>query len=141
MMLQVLLYNLICDVACAPSSVPYRPEMSPPIPLAQLRVLLLEQSRRAPLHSFDQIRHRLRRRILDMHMDVVFAHHSFEDSHIFGVTDLQKQIPAPHFNVAYKHRIAVLRYPHDVCLKASDCVPAMPVISHRGRLLPRGRGV
>jgi len=141
MMLQVLLYNLIRDVACAPGSVPYRPEMPPPIPLTQLGVLLLEQPRRAPLHSFDQIRQRLRRRILDMHMDVVFAHHSFEDPHIFGVADLQKQVPAPHFDVAYKHGVAVLRYPHDMCLKASDCVPAMPVISHRGRLLPRGRGV
>jgi hypothetical protein len=140
-MLQVLLYNLICDVACAPSPVPYRPEVAAPIPLVQFRVLLLEQSRRALLHSFDQIRHGLRRRILDMHMDVVFAHYSFEDPHIFGVADLQKQVPAPHFDVAYKHRIAVLRYPYDMRLKASDCVPAMSVISHRARLLPCGRGV
>jgi len=76
-----------------------------------------------------------------MHVDMIFTHHSLENPHIFGVTDLQKQVSTPNFDVAYEHRVTVLRNPHDVCLKASDCVPAMPVISHRGRLLPRPRGV
>jgi hypothetical protein len=110
-------------------------------PLFGGRFMLLQQPRSAPLHPLDQVRHRLRRRILNMHVDMVFAHNAFENPHIFGVTDLQKQVSTPYFDVAYKHRVSVLRNPHDVCLKASNCVPAMPVISHRARLLPRGRGV
>ena len=140
-MLQILLHNFIRDIACAPGSVPDCPEMPPPIPLAQLRVLLLQQSRRAPLHPLDQIRHRLRRPVLDMHVDMVFAHNAFEYPHIFGVADLQEQVSTPNFDIAYKHGVAILRHPNDVCLKASDAMSAMAVISHRGRILPRGRGV
>lgn len=140
-MLQILLHHLISNIACAPRPVPYRPEVPTPVPLAQIRVLLLEQARRPPLHPLDQIRHRLRRRILDMHVDMIFAHNAFENPHIFGVADLQKQVSTPHFDVAYKHRVTVFRDPNYVCCKASDRVPAMPVVSHRARLLPRPRGV
>jgi len=140
-MLQILFYHLICNIARAPGSIPDCPELPSPVPLAQFRILLLEQPRSAPLHSLYQIRKRLRRRILNVHMDVVFAHHTRENPHVLGVADLQKQVSTPHFDVAYKHRVTVFRDPHQVCRKASYGVPAMPVVSHRARLLPRGRGV
>ena len=76
-----------------------------------------------------------------MHVDMIFAHNASENPHILGVTDLQQQVSTPDFDIAYEHGVAILRHPDDVCLKASDAVPAMPVVSHRGRLLPRGRGV
>jgi hypothetical protein len=76
-----------------------------------------------------------------MHMDMVFANDSLENSYIFGITDLQKQVSTPNFDIALKHRVTVFRHPYDVCLKASDCVPAMPVISHRAGVLPRPGGV
>lgn len=141
MMLQILLHNLIRDVACAPRTVPDCPEVPPPLPLAQLRVLLLQQPRRAPFHPLDQVRHRLRWPILDVHVDVVFAHNALKNPHVFGVADLQEQVSTPHFDVALEHGVAVLRNPDDVCLKASDGMPAVPVISHRAGVLPRGRGV
>ena len=140
-MLQILLYHLISNIACAPSSVPDCPEMSSPVPLAQLRVLLLEQPRSSPLHPLDQIRQGLRWWILDVHMDMIFAHHPFEYPHVFGIADLQKQVSTSHFDVAYKYRVTVFRDPDYVRCKASDRVPAMPVVSHRARLLPRTRGV
>jgi hypothetical protein len=40
-----------------------------------------------------------------------------------------------------KDGVSVLRYPHDVCLKASDGVPAVPVIAHRAGVLTRPGGV
>jgi hypothetical protein len=140
-MLQILSHHLVSYIACAPRPVPDCPEMPPPVPLAQLRVLLLQQPRSAPLHPLHQIRHRLRRRVLDMHVDMIFAHHPFEYTHVFGVADLQKQVSASHFDVAYEHRVTIFRDPDYVCCKASDCVSAMPVVSHRARLLPRTRDV
>ena len=141
MMLQILFNHLISDIACAPSSIPDCPEVPAPVPLAQLRVLLLEQARRATFHPLYQIRQRLRWRVLNVHMDVVFAHHTCENPHVLGVTDLQKQVSAPHFDVAHEHRVAIFRYPHEVCCKSSDSVPAMPVVSHRAGVLPRAGGV
>ena len=76
-----------------------------------------------------------------MHVDMIFANDSLEYPHVFGVADLQEQVSAPKLDVAYEHRITVLGNPHDVCLKASNRVPAVPVVSHRARLLPRPRGV
>jgi hypothetical protein len=76
-----------------------------------------------------------------VHMDMIFAHHPFEDPHVFGIADLQEQVSTPHFDVAYKYRVTVFRDPYYVRCKASDRVPAMPVVSHRARLLPRTRGL
>src|ERR1051326_4817959 len=76
MMLKILLHRFFRDVARAPRAVAYRPEVPPPISLAQGRVFFLKSATRAPLHPLDQVRHRLRRRVLDVHVDVVFAHHA-----------------------------------------------------------------
>lgn len=141
MMFQILFDHLIRYIACAPSSIPDCPEMSSPVPLAQLWVLLLQQPRCAPLHPLDQIRQRLRRRILYMHVDMIFAHHARKNPHVLGIADLQKQVSTPHFDVAYKHRVTIFRDPYYVCCKASDRVPAVPVVSHRAGVLPRPRGV
>ena len=141
MMLQILLHNFIGDVARAPRSIPDCPKVPPPILLAQLRILLLHQTRRASLHPFHQIRQALRWRILDVHMHVVFAHYSFQYPHVFGVADLQQQIATPNFDIALQHRITVLRYPYDVRLQARHRVPTVPISLHRPRLLPRRRSV
>ena len=129
-MLKIFLHRLFRDVARAPRAVSYCPEVTAPISLAQGRVLFLKPAARPPLHPLDQVTERLRRRVLDVHMDVVFAHHAFEDAHVLGVADLHEQVPASHLDVTCEHFVAVLRDPDDVRRQSRDSVPAMPILFH-----------
>ncbi len=129
-MLKILLHRFFRDVAGAPRAVPNGPEVPPPVLLPQVGVHLLEQPRRAPLHPLDQIGHGLRRRVLDVHVDMIFADHAFEYPHILGIADLHQQIAAPHFDVAHEHMLAVLRHPHVVRRQPCDRVSAVSVLSH-----------
>ncbi len=113
-MLKVLLHRFFCDVARAPRTVPDCPEVSAPIPLAQGGKLLLQQARCSSLHPLDQIRECLRRRVLDVHMDVIFAHHTLQDAHIFSVADLHQHVSTSNFQVALQNMVTILRTPHDV---------------------------
>ena len=88
MVLQIFLHHLFGDVARAPCAVSYRPEVPPPVLLLQRRVLLLQESGRAAFEPLDQIREGLRRRVLDVHVDVVFTDHALEYPDIFRVADL-----------------------------------------------------
>ena len=130
MMLQILLYRFLRNVARAPCTVPDCPEVPAPVPLAQRRVLFLQPATGAPLHPLDQVRQRLRRRVLDVHVDMIFADYSFKYPHIFGVADLQEQVSTSDFDVTFKHVITVLRHPDDVRRQTCDRVPAVPVIFH-----------
>ena len=114
MMLKILLHRFFRDVACAPCAVPDCPEVSAPVPLAQRGELLLEQPRCPPFEAFHQVRERLRWRILDMHVDMIFADHSFQDADIFGVADLHQQLSTSNFEVALQNVVAVLGTPHDM---------------------------
>ena len=139
MMLQIFLHHFLGNVAGAPRSVADCPEVPAPIPLAQVRVFLLQHPRCPPLKPFHQVRQRLRRRILNVHMDVIFTHHAFEDPHVFGVTDLHEQVATAQFNVTFKDVVAVLGHPHDMGRQAGEGVAAVAVVSHWPRLLPRRR--
>ena len=130
MMLKILLHRLFRDIACTPRSVPYRPEVTAPVPLAQRRVFFLKPAAGAPFHPLDQIGQRLRRRVFDVHVNVVFANHTFEYPHVLGVADLHQQIPAPYLDVTHEHVVAVLSDPDDVRCQSRDGVPAMSVVSH-----------
>ena len=113
-MLQILLHRFFGDVARAPCPVPDGPEVPPPVTLLQTGVFLLEDAGGAPLHPLDQIRHRLRGRILDVHVDMIFTDHSFKYPHVFGVADLQEQVSTSELDVTFKHMITVLGDPDDV---------------------------
>ena len=64
-------------------------------------------------------------------MDVVFAHHSFEDAHLLGVADLDDQFSTPELNVSLKHVVAVLRDPDQVRRQSRDRVAALSMLRHR----------
>ena len=130
MMLKILLHRFFCDVARAPRTVPDGPEVSAPIPLAQRGKLLLEHPRCPSLEAFDQIRECLRRRILDVHVDMILAHHALEDADIFSITNLYQQISTANLEVALQDVVAVLRTPYDMRRQSRDGVPTMPIIFH-----------
>ena len=137
MMLKVLLHHFFRYVACAPGSVADGPEVAPPVPLVQRRRFLLESPARPPFEPLDEAGEGLRRRALDVHVDVVFAHHALQNPHVLGVADLHEQVPAAHLDVAREHMVAVLGDPDDVRRQPRDCMPAVPVALHRDGLLAR----
>ncbi len=140
-MLQILLYRFIRDVAGAPCSVADGPKVSAPIFLAQGREFLLQPPRCPSFHPLDQIRQRLRWPILYVHVHMIFADHSLQNSYIFGITDLHQQIAAAQLDVPLQHRISVLCYPYQVRGKPRYRVPAVSVFPHRARLLSRSKRV
>ena len=109
MMLQILLHHFFRDVARTPCPVPDGPEVPPPVPLPQGWIFFLQAAAGAPLHPLDQVGERLRRRVLDVHMDLVFADYSFENPHVFSVADLHEQVAAAHCEVAFEDVVTVLR--------------------------------
>lgn len=112
MMLQILLYRFIRDVPGAPRSVADRPKVPAPVFLTQRWIFLLQPARGPALHSFYQVRQRLRRPILNVHVHMIFTHHSLEYAHVFRVTYLDQQLSAPQLDVSLQHRVPVLCYPH-----------------------------
>ena len=129
-MLQILLYHLVRDVARAPCTVPDCPEVSSPVPLSQRRELLLEQPRGTSLESFYQLRERLRRRILNVHVDMIFAHDSLENPHVFSITDLHEQVATANLEVTLQNVVTVLRAPDDMCRQSRDGMSAMSILFH-----------
>ena len=129
-MLQVFLHRLLRDVARAPRAVPDGPEVFTPVPSAQRRVFFLQPPTRSPLHPLDEVGERCPGRVLDVHVDVVFAHHALEYPHVLGVAYLDEQVATSHLDVAFEHVVAVLRDPHDVRRQPRRSVAAVPIVFH-----------
>ena len=89
-MLQILLHRFLRDVARTPGTLPDGPEVSPPVAFLQPGILLLQDAGGAPFHPLDQIRQRPRWRVLDVHVDMIFADHALENPHVFGIADWQE---------------------------------------------------
>ncbi len=88
MMLKILLNNFIRDIAATPRAIADCPEVSSPIALRQVKILLLQYGRGTTFQAFDQLRECYFRRIFDVHMNMIFRDDTFQDSHIFRVADL-----------------------------------------------------
>ena len=98
---------------------------------------LVATARGPALHPLDQVRQRLRRPILNVHVHMVFTHHSLEYAHVFCITYLDQQLAAPQLDVSLQHRVPVFCYPHQVRRQPCYRMPAVSVVAHRARLLPR----
>lgn len=140
-MLKVFLHHLFADVSRAPCTITDGPEVSAPAPLPQRRIFFLQSAARAPFQPPHQLRQRLRRRILDVHVYMVFTDHALENPHILGGADLHEQVTAANLDVSCEHVIALLRAPHEMCRQPGDGVPTVPLVAHQPRLLSCGRSV
>jgi hypothetical protein len=129
-MLQIFLNHFLRDIARTPRAISDRPKMVPPVALFQFWKLRLQQSRRPTFQALDQIRQRQFRRILEVHMNMIFAHHARQYSDIFRVADLHQQSSTPHLYIAFQNVIAILRTPHDVRRQARQRVMTVSVIFH-----------
>jgi hypothetical protein len=61
------------DVARAPGTIPDAPQVTPPVTLVQLRVLLHQHTRASPLQRLHYIAHRQLLRVAQVHVDMVLT--------------------------------------------------------------------
>jgi hypothetical protein len=66
-----------------------------------------------------------------MHVDVIFAHDSFEDFNIFGVTDLDDQGATPLLDVSMEYGKAILSDPDEMSGHAGGGVRSRSLFVHR----------
>ena len=135
---QVLLHHFFREVARAPGSVANCPEMLAPVPAFEFRILELEYSGGPPFEAFDQVTDGFRRWILNVHVYVIFADYTFENLDVFGITDLDDQFTAAHFDVALQDVVTILGYPDQVCRYARHTVAILALLFHRHASSTRG---
>src|ERR1700731_505927 len=73
MILEILKYRLVCDVAAGGAKVAPRPEMATPVTFAKFWELHLNAMRRAPFDTANEIADRDMRWYLDEHVDMLFG--------------------------------------------------------------------
>ncbi len=110
MMFQILLHHFIRDIAATPRAIADCPEVIAPVSLFQSWKLRLQKSRRASFQAFNQIRECQFRRVFDVHMNVVAADDTRQNTNIFGIANLNQKVAASNFNVAFQNVIAIRAY-------------------------------
>ena len=106
MMLQILVHDLVGDLAGAPGSVANTPKMTPSVALLR-RGILLQKFAGTP--TFDPTNHltdRMLRRIRQMQMYMIATDDALDDANVEGITYLPNQVPATQLDLSPKHAIA-----------------------------------
>src|SRR5437868_6433172 len=79
MILEILKYRLVCDVAAGSAEVAPRPEMATPVSFAKFWELHLNAMRRAPFDTSNDVADRDMRWYLDEHVDMLFGQNARDD--------------------------------------------------------------
>ena len=112
------------------AEIPPRPQMLPPVPLAQVRKILLQPPRRLPFHVLHQLGWRQQRRCRDQQMHVVRRHRSTNDRHLARLADLPDHIAGSLRHLSPQHFVPVFRDPDQVILDVPNRVPARSIFGH-----------
>ena len=133
MMLQILVDNLLGDLAGTPGPVADPPEVPAPVALLQRRILLQEPARRAPLDPAHDLAERVLRRIRQVQVHMIGADDPLEDTHIEPVADLPDEVSTTLLDLAPEHPVTVLRAEDHVDLELVDAMAAVSLL-HAGQL-------
>jgi len=128
MMLKVIFNHFVRYITCTPGAVTNCPKVFSPITLRQFRVFFLQSTGSSSFQSLDQVAHRRRWPIFDVHMNMIFAYNSFKDSNVFSITNLLNQISATALDISFKNWISVFCYPNYMCGQPTYRMPANPLI-------------
>src|ERR1700730_17068957 len=79
MILEILKYRLVCDVAAGSAEVAPRPEMATPVTVAKFWELHLNAMRRAPFDTSNDVADRDMRWYLDEHVDMLFGQNARDE--------------------------------------------------------------
>ncbi len=134
MMLQILVHDLVGDLAGAPGSVANTPKMTPSVALLQ-RGILLQQLAGTP--TFDPTNHltdRMLRRIRQMQMHMIATDDALDDANVEGITHLTNQVAAAYLDLSPEHAVSVLRAEDQMHLQLVNAMGAVSLL-HAQNLL------
>ncbi len=129
-MLQIRLHHLLCHIPRTPRPISSAPKMPSPIPLLQMRVFLLQPSRCPPFHPLLKVTDRQLRRVLHVHVDVIFAHDATQDTDVLSLADLNQQLSAAWFEFTHQDVISIFGCPHDMHGQSADGMVSCPLPFH-----------
>src|SRR2546430_15273841 len=109
MILEILKYRLVCDVAAGSAEVAPRPEMATPVTFAKFWELHLNAMRRAPFDTSNDVADRDMRWYLDEHVDMLFGQNARDDLYPQFLADLPNDgsyplalfLPEPYSDSCY----------------------------------------
>src|SRR3984893_301097 len=130
MILEILKYRLVCDVAAGSAEVAPRPEMATPVTFAKFWELHLNAMRRAPFDTSNDVADRDMRWYLDEHMDMLFGQNARDDLYSQFLADLPNDGSYPLAQCSFQNLIAILGNPDDVVAMVKNGV-ASGCIAHR----------
>ena len=108
-----------------------RPKMSPPVPLPQMRKLLLQFALGRPtFHFFHQLGWTQRGRTRGENVHVVLANVSLLDPHVQPETRLTDHLPGPIGHLSLQYVISVFGHPYQMIFDIVDRVRSAPVAVH-----------
>ena len=125
-MFEVLLYDVVGDVSCAPCTIADGPEMFTPVLFLKLRELLLQETGGTTFQSLHEFTDCESSWVLYVHMDMVFTDYSFEDGDVFSVTNLHDEGTTALLYVTLQYWVSVFCYPDYVYGHSSDGVAVVP---------------
>ena len=134
MMLQVLIHDLVGDLARAPGSIANTPKMTPSVPLLQRRILLQELAGTTAFDPTNELTDRMLRRIRQMQVHVIATDHALDDPNVEGITHLPNQVPVAQLDLASKYPVSVLRAEDQMHLKLVNAMVAVSLL-HAQNLL------
>ena len=65
-----------------------------------------------------------------MHVDMILAHHSFQNTHVLSITNLDQEFTASWLHFTNQDVVAIFRRPHDVHRQPGDGMAPRPTASH-----------
>ena len=137
-MLQILRHHLVCNIAAAPSSISYCPEVLAPVLPPQFWEFFLQSPRCSPFQPLHHIAYQLRWRVLNQHMHMILAHYTFQYSDVFCIAYLHDQVSTALLDLPLQDGVAVLRHPDQMNTQARDGVAAVAILRHAS-FLPQSR--
>src|ERR1700719_2775911 len=130
MILEILKYSLVCDVAAGSAEVASRPEMATPVTFAKFWELHLNAMRRAPFDTANEVADRDMRWYLDEHVDMLFGQNARDDLYPQFLANLPNDGSYPLAQCSFQNFIAILGDPDDVVAMVKNGVTS-GYIAHR----------
>ncbi len=134
-MVKIFLNHLICNISGTPNSITYCPEMHSQISFTKLRVFFLKATRCSPFQAFYKFANTLRRTIFNVDMYMIFTNYTFQNSHIFSVTYLLYQAPAPYLDVSLKYLKTIFCNTNNMCSQNRHSMPHSSVLFHNTKII------
>ncbi len=134
MMLQILIHELVGDLARAPGSIANTPKMTPSVALLQRRILLQQLAGTTTFDPPNDLTDRMLRRIRQMKMNVIATDYALYDPNVEDITHLPNQVPAAHLDLASEYAVSVLRAEDQMHLKLVNAMVALSLL-HAQNLL------